>query len=482
MFGAESLLVDLAVSLVGVDGVNAFFRDPRTTARIIGVCIAVAAGGLGTILVLRGMALTSDAISHTVLLGIVVAFIVMTRVFGLEPDLSSPWLIVGAAVAGVATVVLTETIQASGLMKQDAALGLAFPFLFALAVIFIARFVDNVHMDSDAVMVGEIGVAWADTNTHPIGEYETVVITPEDPRAEFVRRCTNCVAEGISPRDPAAEFVESCRNCGTYSPGQAYRAGLIDERPVLVHWPKSVTVTAAAAVLALAFLGVFYKELKITTFDPALARSLGYHPAALNLALMVVVSLVAVAAFDAVGSILVIAFFIIPPAAAYLLTDRLSAMLGLSIGIGAMGAYWGYDLARGRLFGVVPLPGEWDTSISASMVLTMFVLFVVVFLVSPRHGLLARLAQRHRRAIRFREMVLLELLEHRHRVHDEPTVSVEDACRSMRWQRRRIRRVVRRLAARGAVERHNGGLVLRPAGRDAAARFRRELRDQATPA
>ena len=105
---------------------------------------------------------------------------------------------------------------------------------------------------------------------------------------------------------------------------------------------------------------------------------------------MILVSLVAVGAFDAVGSILVIAFFIIPPAAAYLLTDRLSLMLLAGPLIGAAGAVFGYDLARGQLFGVIPLSDgiaainrlfgldlteRWDSSISASMVLMIFIFF-----------------------------------------------------------------------------------------------------------
>ena len=93
------------------------------------------------------MSLTSDAISHTVLLGIVVAFLIMTDVFGVAGDTSSPWLILGASLAGVGTVLLTEMLYRSGLVKQDAALGLAFPLLFAIAVILVSRYVDDVHLD-----------------------------------------------------------------------------------------------------------------------------------------------------------------------------------------------------------------------------------------------------------------------------------------------------------------------------------------------
>ena len=127
-------------------------RSPQNSATIIGCLIAVCGALLGAFLLLRGMSLTSDAISHTVLLGIVVAFLLMTEVFGVAGDTSSPWLIIGAALAGVGTVVLTEMLYHSGLVKQDAALGLAFPLLFAIAVILVSRYVDDVHLDEDAVL------------------------------------------------------------------------------------------------------------------------------------------------------------------------------------------------------------------------------------------------------------------------------------------------------------------------------------------
>lgn len=469
VFGIEELLVRVSIALFEIDAINALFRNPRTTARIIGALIAIAGGALGTFLLLRGMALTSDAISHTVLLGIVVAFMIMTRLFGMAPDLSSPWLIIGAAAAGVVTVILTEAIQASGLIKQDAALGLVFPFLFALAVIFVARHVDNVHMDEDAVMVGEIGVAWADTNSHPIGDYQTVVITPDDPRAEIVRRCTNCVSEGISPRDPDAKFVETCTNCGEYSPGQAYQAGFIDERPVLVFWPRSVTVTLVMAVIAVAFVSVFFKELKITTFDPALAQSLGYRTRLLNYALMVVVSLVAVAAFDAVGSILVIAFFIIPPASAYLLTDRLSGMIVISVAVGVAASYWGYDLARGVLFGVLPLPGGWDTSISASIVLMMLILFTLVYLASPRYGLIAVLQRRRANAQRFIEMVLLGHIAH----HADRHITGESLREQFSERGTDVDRVLNRLRRKKLVRIEGSCIRISGAGSAALQNFHR---------
>ncbi|MEL7435186.1 MAG: metal ABC transporter permease, partial [Chloroflexota bacterium] len=406
MYGIESMLVDFLLTLFSAEQINSFLRDPQNTATIIGTFIAISGALLGTFLLLRGMALTSDAISHTVLLGIVVAFMVMTSVFGLEPDLSSPWLIIGAALAGVATVVLTELIYQSGLVKQDAALGLAFPLLFAISIILVSRFVEDVHLDEDSVMVGEIGIAWANTNSHCIENCVSVTITPDDPLANLSRQCTNCRDLGISPRDEGAEFREICTNCGEYNPAQAWRAGLIDDEPTLVFFPKAISVTAIMMLLTVAFVTLFYKELKLSSFDSALAKALGFRPTVLHYALMVLVSLVAVGAFDAVGSILVIAFFIIPPAAAYLLTDRLSVMLVLSALIGSAGAYFGYDLARGTFLGIFEISDllafmnnvfgwtlveEWDSSISASMVLMIFFFFLLAWVLSPKYGFVSTL-------------------------------------------------------------------------------------------
>ena len=139
MMPLERFLIELLLNFVTRDELNAFLRSPQNTATLIGSLIAVSGALLGVFLLLRGLSLTSDAISHTALLGIVVAFLLMTRVFGLEGDTSSPWLILGASLAGVGTVLLTEMLYRSGLVRQDAALGLAFPLLFAIAVILVSR-------------------------------------------------------------------------------------------------------------------------------------------------------------------------------------------------------------------------------------------------------------------------------------------------------------------------------------------------------
>src|SRR5690606_8704523 len=109
--------------------------------------------------------------------------------------------------------------------------------------------------------------------------------------------------------------------------------------------PKALWVMSAILLINLGFIATFYKELKLSTFDPALAAALGFSPVLLHYLLMSVVSVTAVGAFDAVGSILVVALIVGPPATAYLLTDRLSVLLGLSAGIGAVAGIAGYWFA-----------------------------------------------------------------------------------------------------------------------------------------
>ncbi len=468
MMPLERALIDFLLQFVAREELNAFLRSPQNTATLIGCLIAVSGALLGSFLLLRGMALTSDAISHTVLLGIVVAFLLMTKVFNLAGDTSSPWLIIGAALAGVGTVLLTEMLYRSGLVKQDAALGLAFPFLFAIAVILVSRYVDDAHLDEDAVLVGEIGLAWANTNSHCFEHCESVTVGPDHPAAKITRQCRNCRALGISPRDERAEFAETCSNCGQYSPAKAWSAGLLEQEPVLVFFPKSISVTLVMTLLTVAFALLFYKELKLATFDSALATALGFRPGLLNYALMALVSLVAVGAFDAVGSILVIAFFIIPPAAAYLLTDRLSVMLILSPIIGAVGAYFGYDLARGLLLGLFPLSEgirlvnrlfglslaeEWNTSISASMALMIFSLFLLAWVFSPRYGLISTMIRRANRRRLFEDQVVLaHIHNHQHTARHQTELHEETLHRHFRWTRRKMGRVLMRLRALGYVK------------------------------
>jgi manganese/zinc/iron transport system permease protein len=486
----ERLLIDLLLQFTDAETLNSFLGDPRSVAIVVGGLISISGALLGTFLLLRGASLASDAISHTVLLGIVVAFLLMVNVFDMEADLNSPWLLIGAAAAGVATVVLTEFIARSSLVKADAALGLVFPLLFAIAVILVSRYADKVHLDADSVIVGEIGIAWANADSHCLENCDPVTITPEDPRATVQRTCTNCSPDGVSPRDPEAVFEESCANCGTYTAAEAWSVRLIDAPPEQVFWPKSITVMGLLTLLNLLFVMVFYKELKLTTFDSALGAALGFRPGLLHYTLMALVSLTAVGAFDAVGSVLVVAFFIIPPATAYLLTDRLSRMILLSPVFGVLSALTGYELAQGSFLGVVQMHDvlelldrtiglggytEWETSISVCMVLMLFFFFCAAWVASPRYGLISTLL---RRAWQRQLFAVHLLLGHVANHQDTPAATRELSLATLgehlNWNSEKTRRIVRRAQVLNWVQVNEGVVCLTEEGREHSRRFRRE--------
>ncbi|HMR62907.1 MAG TPA: metal ABC transporter permease, partial [Anaerolineae bacterium] len=267
-----------------------------------------------------------------------------------------------------------------------------------------------------------------------------------------------------------------------------WQAGLIETEPGLIFWPKSITVMAVMAVLTLCFIGLFYKELKLSTFDAGLAAALGFRPTLLNYGLMVMVSLVAVGAFDAVGSILVIAFFIIPPAAAYLLTDRLPRMLLFSSLIGAAGAYFGYDLARGSFLGLIQvgqilagfnqlfgltLLERWDSSISASMVLMLFFFFLVAWIFSPKYGLVSTLIRRHRQRRSFDNQVVLgHIFHHQGRPNQGQELAASTLYRHFRWSAGKMKRVLAQLRARNLVEIQGDRISLTPRGEARVRTFR----------
>ena len=243
--------------------------------QIIASLVAVACAIPGTFLVLRKMAMISDAISHSILPGIVIGFF-------LTHDLNSPLLILLAALAGLLTVVLVEFIQKTGLVKEDTAIGLVFPALFSIGVIMISRGASDVHLDVDAVLLGELAFA----------PFDRLMISGVD------------------------------------------------------FGPKSLWVIGCILFITLMLLFAFFKELKISTFDTGLAASLGFSPVIMHYGLMSVASVTTVGAFDAVGAILVVALMIAPPAAAYLITKDLKKMILLSCFFGIFAAIMGYWVAH----------------------------------------------------------------------------------------------------------------------------------------
>jgi len=114
----------------------------------MGFLVSLACGWIGCYLILQGMALVGDAISHTVLLGIVVAFLIKGPVAGA--------MLIGAVVTGIVTVVLIEALHATSRIKEDAAIGIVFTSLFALGVVLLSTFARGAHIDTQHILYGNL--------------------------------------------------------------------------------------------------------------------------------------------------------------------------------------------------------------------------------------------------------------------------------------------------------------------------------------
>jgi manganese/zinc/iron transport system permease protein len=360
---------------------------PQIEIQLIAAVVAIACALPGVFLVLRRMALMSDAISHAILVGIVLAFFV-------TKDISSPFLVIAATITGVVTVSLVELLNRTRLVREDAAIGLVFPLLFSIGVILISRFAGNVHLDTDAVLLGELAFA------------------------------------------PFTRFVVLGYDVG----------------------PRALYLMSGILLLNLIFIILFYKELKLATFDAGLAAALGFSPGLIHYGLMTLVSVTAVGAFDAVGSILVVALMIAPPAAAYLLTDRLPRMIGLSALIGIASAISGYWLAH-----------MLDASIAGSMATMAGCLFGLAFLLAPERGLLAIARRRARQRWEFAQtMLAIHLLNHEGMPEAEEEFRVAHLQYHMRWEPAFAAQVVRQAERRGFIFRQEEFLSLTERGRQLA--------------
>lgn len=265
---------------------------------LTGSLVAAACSLLGSFLILRKMAMVGDAISHAVLPGIVIAYLI-------SGSRASFPLLVGAAVVGILTTLLIEVFQKRFKVQGDASIGVTFTMLFAIGVIMISALGGQVELDQECVLYGEIAYVpldlWFTSNGLIMGPYATWII-------------------GI------------------------------------------------AFVIVLLFVVLGFNALKITTFDEKYAASIGISTVAWHYALMGMVSLTTVVSFEAVGAILVVAFFIIPPATAYLMTNDLKRMIGISVILGVISSVIGYYFA------------VWlNSSIAGAMVTVAGAIFFVVF-------------------------------------------------------------------------------------------------------
>jgi manganese/zinc/iron transport system permease protein len=363
--------------------------SPEIQIILIGVLAATACALLGCFLVLRKMAMLADAISHAILPGLVLAYFLANG-----PNLIAG--IMGAALFGILTVTLVEALNNSRRVKEDSAIGIVFPAMFAFGTFLVSRYFANVHLDADAVLYGEIAFA------------------------------------------PFERLVVSGTDLG----------------------PQSLWVMGVLTLLNLGFVTLFYKELKLATFDAGLAASLGFSPVLIHYLLMTMVSLTTVGAFSAVGAILVVALLITPAATAYLLTDRLPVMIGLAVLVGALSAILGYALA-------IPI----DASISGMMATVAGLLFMAALLGSPTQGLIAKLLRRRRQRGQFAaEMLVVHLHQHEGSEAQAAESEVVHLHKELQWDPRYTTLAISTAAESGWVTRSNGHLDLTETGREAATR------------
>jgi manganese/zinc/iron transport system permease protein len=289
---------------------------------LIGVLAAIACALPGNFLLLRRQSMVGDAISHVVLPGIVMGFLLTGTAAPLV-------MVVGAGVAALISVVLVEAIIRAARVEQGAAMGIVFTTMFAAGVLLLERSgASAVHLDVQHALYGNLeSLIWLDATGW------------------------------ASLLDPAA------------------LAGL----------PPELGQLAVTAALVAAFVLLLWRPLKIATFDEGFAATLGLPVRALSLALVMVAAVACVAAFSAVGSILVIAMLICPPAAARLMTDRLERQVGLSLILAAFSAVAGYVLAG---YGPIWL-GLGNSVSAAGMIATVSGVILTVAALTGPHRLRA---------------------------------------------------------------------------------------------
>ncbi len=286
---------------------------------LTGIACAMACAVLGNFLVLRQMSMMGDAISHAVLPGLAIAFLV-------TESRSSIAMFVGAAVVGVLTAVFTQWISHFGNVDRGSSMGIVFTSLFAVGLLLIVQAADRVDLDPGCVLYGAIE------------------LTPLD---------------------------------------VVWRWEIGDQ---VLEVPRAFRTLVIVLGMNLIFVGVLFKELRLSSFDPALATTLGFSAKTLHYLLMTMVAVTTVAAFEAVGSIIVIAMLVVPPATAHLLTDRLPVMVGLSMVVAALAAALGHVAA----LTVPSWFGFEDTSTSGMMAVVAGLLFLAAVVFAPRYGWLVR--------------------------------------------------------------------------------------------
>ncbi|WP_243296748.1 metal ABC transporter permease [Bacillus litorisediminis] len=268
-----------------------FLQKALFTSIIVGIICGV----IGCFIILRGMALMGDAISHAVLPGVAFAYMIGFHFF------------IGAVISGLFTAIAIGFVSQNSRIKHDTSIGIMFTAAFALGIILITLLKSST--DLYHILFGN----------------------------------------------------------------------------VLAVKSSDMWITLGIGALVLISIAALYKELLITSFDPTISTAYGLPVKGIHYLLLTLLTLVTVASLQTVGIVLVVAMLITPAATAYLLTNRLSVMIFLSVGLGVMAAIGGlyfsftYNLASG-----------------ATIVLVSTLLFLLAFCFSPKQGLLLRILRKKR--------------------------------------------------------------------------------------
>ena len=287
---------------------------------LVGGLCAMACALPGTFLLLRRMSMMGDAISHAVLPGLAIAFLI-------SGSRTNIWMFLGAALAGVLTALFSQWITRFGKVERGAAMGIVFTTLFAIGLVLIRKAADHVDLDAGCVLYGAL-------------EY-----TP-----------LNMVT-------------------------------IFENEISLFAVPRAALVIGATLLFNALIITLFYKEFKLAAFDSGLAQTQGFRPQLMHYLLMTMVAVTTVAAFEAVGSIIVIAMLIVPPATAFLLTRNLPSLIIVSLIVAVLSAILGQIASH-----IPPLIGLPDTTSSGMMATTAGFLFLLAWLFGPE-GLIKKKSQ-----------------------------------------------------------------------------------------
>ena len=334
------------------------------------IITSLACAVLGVFLVLRRLSMVSDAISHSVLLGIVIGYFV-------TKDIGSVLLIIGASLFGVLTTVCIELLIKSKRVTEDASVGIIFPLFFSIAVILITRYARNVHLDTEVVLIGEI------------------ILAPLH-RINFL---------GIS-------------------------------------LPKALVQMSLVLLINAAFIAVFYRKLKISSFDPVYAGVAGIAGTGLYYVFMALVSFTAVSAFESVGAILAIAFFISPAASAYLISKDLKITIFLAAVYAVVNSCIGYFLAV-----------KFNVSMSGMCAVVSGLTFMITIAVYPG-GIITKMIRYIKNKNRFsRELLILHIDNHTGKKNALGELGYSTIREHIAWSDRKLKYVLDKLIKKGYVYR-----------------------------